>query len=398
MTQTKQLPKGWKEIPLSEVLDYEQPSDYIVNSDILVEKTPIPVLTANKGFIKGYTKETKGIYKKIPVIIFDDFTADNKFVNFPFKIKSSAMKILKLKDENALLKYIFYQMQLKQVDTGTHKRYYLSIYQNLKFVFPINKDGKINLAKQQTIVEEIEKQLTRLEQAVKALKSVKDKLKVYRKAVLKDAFEEISSIKLLGTLFKTSSGGTPSRGITSYYLGYIPWLKSGELMDKLSISDSEEHISEEALKNSSAKIFPVNTILIALYGATTGKIGVLTKECSTNQAICGILPNENTIPKFIFYYLMLKRESLLDLRKGGAQPNISQDIIKNLDFPDISFREQQKIVQEIESKFSVIDKIEQVVEVSLLKAEKLRKSILKTAFEDKLVKFMEEIKNVRLHI
>jgi len=69
-TQTKQLPKGWKKIPLSEVLDYEQPNGYIVNSEILVEKTPIPVLTANKEFIKGYTKETDGIYRNIPVIIF----------------------------------------------------------------------------------------------------------------------------------------------------------------------------------------------------------------------------------------------------------------------------------------------------------------------------------------
>src|SRR3989344_347549 len=179
------VPKGWKEVELKEVLDYDQPNEYIIGTPIIDEETEIPVLTANKSFIKGYTNETKGIYNKVPVIIFDDFTADNKFVNFPFKVKSSAMKILKIKDKNAHLKYIFYQMQLKQVDTGTHKRYYLSTYQNLDFLFPINKDNTINLQGQQLIVSEIEKQFSRLDETVKVLKSIRDKLSIYRKAVLK---------------------------------------------------------------------------------------------------------------------------------------------------------------------------------------------------------------------
>ena len=189
--QTKQLPKGWKGVKLSEVLDYEQPTEYIVNSKILEEETPIPVLTANKGFIKGYTKETKGICKDVPVIIFDDFTTDTKFVNFPFKVKSSAMKILKLKDKEALLKYIFYQMQTIDVRTTTHKRYYLSEYQNLNFLFPINFSQNISLEKQSLIVSAIETQFTRLDVAVKNLKAVKQKLGIYRKAVLKEAFEKI---------------------------------------------------------------------------------------------------------------------------------------------------------------------------------------------------------------
>lgn len=187
-TQNKQIPKGWKEKKLFEVLDYKQPTEYIVNSEIIDEETPIPVLTANKGFIKGYTKEKEGICKNLPVIIFDDFTTDNKFVNFPFKVKSSAMKILKLKDKEALLKYIFYQMQTIDVRTTTHKRYYLSEYQNLDFLFPMDSNKKISLEKQSAIVSAIETQFTRLDDAVKNLKSIKEKLKIYRKAILTKSF------------------------------------------------------------------------------------------------------------------------------------------------------------------------------------------------------------------
>lgn len=266
---------------------------------------------------------------------------------------------------------------------GTQKNINQEILKSFEIPLP-------TLPEQTLIAQEIEKQFTRLDASVKSLKSVKKKLEFYRKAVLKKAFEDLKEFDLLGNVIKTSSGGTPSRGNKNYYTGEIPWLKSGELRDKLSIEDSKEHISEDAIKNSSAKIFPEDTVLMAMYGATTGKIGILSKECSTNQAVCGMLPNENFISKFIFYYLMLRREYIIKQGKGGAQPNISQDVIKKINLPLCSKEGQFSIVQEIESKFSVIDKIEQVVNESLEKSEKLRKSILKSAFEGKLVK-MEEV-------
>ena len=197
MILNKQSPKGWKEVKLHEVLDYEQPTEYIVNSEILGEETQVPVLTANKGFIKGYTREKTGICKNLPVIIFDDFTTDSKFVNFPFKVKSSAMKILKLKDENAMLKYIFYQMQTINVRATTHKRYYLSEYQNLHFLFPLDSNKKISFDKQSLIVQAIETQFTRLDESVKLLNLVKAKLEVYRKAVLKKKLDGLKTKKLV---------------------------------------------------------------------------------------------------------------------------------------------------------------------------------------------------------
>ncbi len=123
-------------------------------------------------------------------------------------------------------------------------------------------------------------------------------------------------VKKLGEVCVTISGGTPSRGNPKYYLGNIPWVKSGEL-DKGLIIDTEEKISEEAIKNSSAKIFPKGTLLIALYGATIGKMAFLGVEAATNQAICGIFKNENIDSNYLFNYLFYKKPTLTKQGIGG---------------------------------------------------------------------------------
>src|SRR3989344_7977830 len=105
------LPIGWKEVELGELLEYEQPTNYIVNSEDYSDEYETPVLTAGKSFILGYTDEKEGIYNKLPVIIFDDFTRANKFVDFKFKVKSSAMKLLTPKNDNLNIKYVFYMIQ-----------------------------------------------------------------------------------------------------------------------------------------------------------------------------------------------------------------------------------------------------------------------------------------------
>ena len=161
----------------------------------------------------------------------------------------------------------------------------------------------------------------------------------------------------LGKICKTTSGGTPSRKNQSYYQnGTIPWVKSGELENNI-ITTSEEFITEEGLLNSSAKIFPAGTLLIALYGATIGKLAFLGIDAATNQAVCGIFQNENVSLKYLYYYLLFQRPNLIKQGVGGAQPNISQTILKKLEisYPD-SITEQQRIVARIEELFSELDK------------------------------------------
>jgi len=161
--------------------------------------------------------------------------------------------------------------------------------------------------------------------------------------------------ELLGNVFHTTSGGTPSRKNLSYYRGNIPWVKSGELESNI-IYDTEEKITEDAIKSSSAKIFPKGTLLIALYGATIGKLATLGIDAATNQAVCGIFENKEHDLKYLYWYLHYRRPKLVQSGTGGAQPNISQTILKNLEVPLPSKPTQQAIVSKIEELFSELDK------------------------------------------
>jgi type I restriction enzyme S subunit len=152
-----------------------------------------------------------------------------------------------------------------------------------------------------------------------------------------------SSIYRIDEIAETTSGGTPNRTVSAYYGGEIPWIKSGELNDDL-IEDSEEYITEEGLKNSSAKIYPKGTLVIALYGATVGKTGILGIEAASNQAVCAVIPKSAEMSKnFLFWFLRHKRQDFLRDSFGGAQPNISQKILRETLVPIPSLEIQNKV-------------------------------------------------------
>ena len=135
--------------------------------------------------------------------------------------------------------------------------------------------------------------------------------------------------------------------------------------------------------NSSAKIFPAGTLLIALYGATIGKLAFLGTDAATNQAVCGIFRNENVSLKYLYYYLLFQRPNLIKQGVGGAQPNISQTILKKLEisYPD-SITEQQRIVARIEELFSELDKVVGTLKTTKEQLEVYRQAVLKDAFSD----------------
>jgi type I restriction enzyme S subunit len=187
-------------------------------------------------------------------------------------------------------------------------------------------------------------------------------------------------LKKLGEVCVTTSGGTPSRGNPSYYNGNIPWVKSGEL-DRGLILDTEEKISEEAIKNSSAKVFPQGTLLIALYGATIGKLAFIGIDAATNQAVCGIFKNENIDSNYLYHFLFFKKPNLVKQGIGGAQPNISQGILKNLDLPIPPLPEQQAIVAKIEELLSELENGKQQLQTAQQQLKVYRQSLLKAAFE-----------------
>ena len=156
-----QLPAGWCKCQLEEIVEYEQPQAYIVNSTDYDDSYLTPVLTAGKSFIIGYTNETEGIYQNTPCIIFDDFTTDSKLVDFPFKVKSSAMKILKVADDIEI-EYVAMFMNITRLIGDTHKRYWISEYSKLCIPIPPRKE-------QRRIVDAVHKVFAKLDAIMESL-------------------------------------------------------------------------------------------------------------------------------------------------------------------------------------------------------------------------------------
>ena len=188
----------------------------------------------------------------------------------------------------------------------------------------------------------------------------------------------------LGEVGTWQSGGTPSRSNKTYYGGNIPWLKTGDLNDGL-ISDIPESITEEAVANSSAKINPAGSVLIAMYGATIGKLGILTFPATTNQACCACIEFNAITQLYLFYFLLSQRNGFIAKGGGGAQPNISKEIIVNTFIPLPPLSEQQRIVMEIEKWFALIDKVEQGKADLQNTIKQTKSKILDLAIHGKLV-------------
>ncbi|QQA07345.1 restriction endonuclease subunit S [Bacteroides thetaiotaomicron] len=188
----------------------------------------------------------------------------------------------------------------------------------------------------------------------------------------------------LGEVGTWQSGGTPSRSNKTYYGGNIPWLKTGDLNDGL-ISDIPESITEEAVANSSAKINPAGSVLIAMYGATIGKLGILTFPATTNQACCACIEFNAITQLYLFYFLLSQRNWFIAKGGGGAQPNISKEIIVNTFIPLPPLFEQQRIVMEIEKWFALIDQVEQGKADLQNTIKQTKSKILDLAIHGKLV-------------
>ena len=187
------------------------------------------------------------------------------------------------------------------------------------------------------------------------------------------------TIKTLGEIAQTTSGGTPSRKKLDYWNGNIKWLKSGELNDNY-INEVAETITQSGLENSSAKIFSKGTLLIALYGATIGKLGILNLETSTNQAVCAIMPNKELETKYLFHFLFSIRNKMIKDAFGGAQSNISQTYLKQIKIPLPPLEIQKQIVKLLEKHLQHADKTGEFIESALNKAKQLKQSLLKSAF------------------
>lgn len=187
----------------------------------------------------------------------------------------------------------------------------------------------------------------------------------------------------LGEVFSSTSGGTPTRGDSNFWSkGDINWLKSGELNDGIINFESEEKITKKGLEKSSTFLFPKETVLIAMYGATAGKLAILDIESTTNQAICGFLKNNFVEHKFLFHFLRSARKKMVEESWGQAQPNISQTYLKSFLFPLPPLVEQKVIVAKIEKLMEHVSELEEKIKQNKQDAEMLMQSFLVEAFKN----------------
>lgn len=382
------LPTGWQQCCFEDVLDYEQPTKYIVKNTNYEDKG-VAVLTAGKSFILGYTKETTGIFygDKEPVIIFDDFTTSSKLVKFPFKVKSSAMKILHARD-NINIDFMYYLMQTISYRNETHKRYWISEYAKQKLNLP-------PLEEQGRIVEKIEELFSDIDNGIKDLKTAQAQIKQYRQSVLKSAFE--------GKLYKTSEWKEVKLEDVCQInpKTEIKDMKDDDIVSFLPMTSvkaecnyyTEENVLYSKVKKGYTK-FKNGDVLFAKITPCmeNGKVCIVDNLIqdigfgSTEFHILRCL--NNIIPKYVYYVVIqqcFRKKAKKNMVGAVGQQRVPADFMKNFDILLPSLPEQQQIVAEIEKRFLVADELEKAVNEGLEKADKLKQSILKKAFEGKLV-------------
>jgi restriction endonuclease S subunit/predicted ATPase len=190
----------------------------------------------------------------------------------------------------------------------------------------------------------------------------------------------------LSDVAQWGSGGTPSRANSAYYGGSVPWVKTGELGQGF-IKNTKEKITELGLQNSSAKIKPTGSVLVAMYGATIGKTAILGIEAATNQACAAGTPLENiTTTKYLFYYLSSQRDAFLEAGRGGAQPNISLKVIKSWPIPLAPFKQQKRITDKLDSLLVQVNACRNRFNQVPLILKHFRQSVLSSATSGDLTK------------
>ncbi len=377
--------EDWIECKLEDLLDYEQPTKYIVKEEKYNDEFPTPVLTAGKSFIKGYTNEDFGIFDNLPTIIFDDFTTASQFVNFKFKVKSSAMKILIPTSKLVNLKFAFGAMQVNKVRSETHKRYWISEYSKLSIGLP-------PAVEQRAIVKKLESLFSSLDAGVADLKKAQQQLKIYRQAVLKKAFEgEFVEVKFkeLGDAIDPQ----PSHRTPPVDANGIPYVSIKDIVgNKLELSKArlvsknvlQEHLNRYTILE--------NDFIIGKIGTIGNPVKVHLPQNYTLSANVVLIQPRKINSNYLYYYF---KSSNIEQQFNSGKKATTQAAFGIQKVRDLIIRyplddsQQRKIVLDIETKLSVCDSIEQNIKESLVKAEALRQSILKKAFEGNLLTAQE---------
>lgn len=343
----KLCPNGVEYIKLNELLDYIQPTKYIVQSPKYKDEYDIPVLTAGQTFILGYTNEKKGVYnanKENPVIIFDDFTASKHWVDFKFKVKSSAMKILINKTKNSF-KYIFYCMQNIKYIPKEHSRQWIQTYSEFKIPIP-------PLAVQREIVRILDK-FSKLEAELEAELEVRQQQYAYYENKVFSFKYDSTKVKLSDVLISLKTGLNPRKFFelnTEDAKGYYVTVRElGERQVKYW--EAKDKVNQDALNRINERSnLEINDVLFSGTG-TIGRVSLIEKEpkqWNVKEGVYILKPNTKMInPVFLMYLMKSTQMKKLysDYIVGSPVASVPMKDLKNVEFDLPNMYEQEKIVK-----------------------------------------------------
>lgn len=363
-----------KLIKLCDVLEYEQPTKYIVNSEQYADEYNIPVLTAGKSFILGYTNETEGIYnatKDNPIILFDDFTTDCRYIDFNFKVKSSAVKILKLKRNDNNLKYLYYILKNIVYDTSSHKRYWISQYSKIEVKLPnieIQNEIVKEMEKMEDLIENKEMQMRKFDELVKS-----QFIKMF------DENTDIFKVKLQEVCTSIVRGPFGSALKKEFFVErsestYKVYEQKNAIERDWKLG--KYYITEKKFKELKRFECKPNDIIMSCSG-TIGKLYQLPKEMEKgiiNQALLKLTLNDNKILSKYFIEWFNNNLDKLDTKGAGLQNVGSVKTIKTMEIPLPSIELQSKyttFVENIEKQKEICRKI--IDKLNELKNSKMQK-------------------------
>lgn len=393
-------PVSWQQVTLIEACELYQPQT--ISKADMESSGPFPVYGAN-GII-GHHSEFNHPYSEVLLACRGNVGTVN--VSEPKSWINGNAMVCRPRDEKRLRKdYLAFALQamdLRPAITGTAQ---LQITRSSLGPLPLSIPP---VDEQVQIVRILEEQFSRLDAAAASIAAVRRKADQFRRSILHAAFSggltqhgacRMSSelpdrwVTLeLKDVAKWGSGGTPKSGNPSYYGGEIPWAVIGDLNDGV-VSLTATAITQAGVDNSSAKIVPEGTLLLAMYGSI-GKLGITGCSMATNQAIAFARADEKKVGlKYLFFYLLSQRQKFLKSGKGATQQNISQTLLKPWPIPIAPLDEQAEIVRILEEQFSRQEAILTVADAADRKVAALRRSLLHAAFSGELTKLWREKHN-----
>ena len=369
----------WKEYKLDELLFYEQPTQYIVKSTEYNDNYKTPVLTAGKSFILGYTNEENGIFDKLPVIIFDDFTTASRYVNFKFKVKSSAMKILIPNTELVLPKFIFYCLQLINIDHSTHKRYWIQHYSKIKIKIPPTHI-------QEMLIKEIDVLFSKFNEVTKYLIKLKKEIENYRYSIIDTEIVCTYFKSIKECIYDMGQGWSP-KCEKENIINDDEWavIKTTAVQACKFIYQENKKLPNTIIPREKHEIKEGDILITRAGPKNRCGICCMVKETKKRLLNCDkvyrIKVNPTIIlPQYLEYVLnspdFLQKINLCKTGGNDSGLNLTQERFLNIKIPVPDLKTQKIIIENIQAKISICEKIEEIIEETINKSDVLKRSIL----------------------